>query len=179
MICCFLSRPQSALRLASSHASIAMMPRLLLALTILASMGLMGCLQGIPVGGTHPFLGRAMSSNAQCGPNKTMLILWSPHCMTCKPWLAEVDRLWRQSDRTTSVRGIVCDGDETASQAVLSKYRIDFPQLVDTRDACTNRYGVKELPRLLVLDECGRLVYASPEDLKATDLERVLLRFLS
>ncbi len=141
-------------------------------------LALVGCAGPPPRSAEHPLLTQASDAVVQCGKGARIRLVWSPYCTTCKPWLAEVDRLWRQNGKEGDVLGVVCDGEEHEVRKVVEQYRISFRQVMKDAEQCRTDYGLDRVPLLLVHDGCERLRYVSPEHLRRSDLERVVAFYL-
>ncbi|GEM_PF-2655948 len=158
---------------------------LMVAITALSA----GCRVSTPVSASHRLLGTTVpvpgeprwenstgvgAHRSQCAQASHFLLFWSPSCERCKPWLAELDRLWRQSARPhLQPLGIASHADRDDAARVLSAYSIGLPQLVDREGTWMETYGITNLPTILVVDRCGKLVFVSSSRMPRDDIGRL------
>ena len=140
----------------------------------------MSCSTWSPLSARHPLLGKRVERPAEADPGQssaaaprcTVLLLWSPWCSACKKWLSLLDRLQRQAG-STSVVAIAAYGNREDVDRVLREYDISIPQVHDPDGAWLWTLKVEVIPRILVIDRSGHLIYASPDDADTAVIEGV------
>jgi peroxiredoxin len=85
-----------------------------------------------------------------------VLSFWASWCGPCRETLAELRELpYRGGDAGPVVLGVNVDGDAARAASVAASLGLDYPTLVDDRQAVGRLYDVERLPLTLLLDRDG------------------------
>jgi peroxiredoxin len=83
-----------------------------------------------------------------------ILTFWASWCGPCRETLAQLNQL-PAGDAGAVVLGVNVEGDAGRAASVVASLGLDFPSLVDTRQAVGRLYDVERLPLTLLLDRDG------------------------
>ena len=85
-----------------------------------------------------------------------VLTFWASWCGTCSSTLAELNALQPATDGGgPTVLGVSLDGDGGRAASLAKSLHLEFPTLVDTRQAVGRRYDVQKLPLTVLVDRDG------------------------
>ncbi len=85
-----------------------------------------------------------------------VLDFWAPWCGPCKMEMPHLQALsQRRAADGVVVVGVLVDEDRTGAAEVVSQLRLTYPQLDDDRHQAAEKYEVRSLPTLVVLDKQG------------------------
>jgi peroxiredoxin len=83
-----------------------------------------------------------------------VLTFWASWCGPCRETLAELKSL-PAADGGAVVLGVNVEGDAARAASVAASLGLDYPTLVDSRQAVGRLYDVERLPLTLLLDRDG------------------------
>lgn len=123
------------------------------------------------------------SWNAQGWRGKVTVVgVWASWCEPCSSTLAQLNQLYRQSDRASvAVFGISIDADEGDARAYLKAHPVAFPVVHDGTHALVKRIGVQRVPSVFVIDQQGKLrrIFAGPAQQDHTGLRSTVAKLLA
>jgi thiol-disulfide isomerase/thioredoxin len=86
--------------------------------------------------------------------------LWASWCQPCLQELPAIDAYARRADGTVRVVGIVTDDpDRSAAQSFVDELGLRFPMLYDKDAKLRTTVAGTGIPRTLLIDRQGRVVY--------------------
>ncbi len=107
-----------------------------------------------------------------------LLDFWATWCVTCKetaPIIAELRKDYHQ--KGFEVLAITMDEDLAAVRKYMAEMKPEFPILLDTKSAVTNRYKVKVVPTFVLVKD-GVILKRWSGKIKRKDLETEISKAL-
>jgi|688.fasta_scaffold247377_2 thiol-disulfide isomerase/thioredoxin len=107
-----------------------------------------------------------------------LLDFWATWCVTCKetaPIIAELRKDYHQ--KGFEVLAITMDEDLAAVRKYMAEKKPEFPILLDTKSAVTNRYKVKVVPTFVLVKD-GVILKRWSGKIKRKDLETEISKAL-
>jgi thiol-disulfide isomerase/thioredoxin len=107
-----------------------------------------------------------------------LLDFWATWCVTCKetaPIIAELRKDYHQ--KGFEVLAITIDEDLAAVRKYMAEKKPEFPILLDTKSAVTNRYKVKVVPTFVLVKD-GVILKRWSGKIKRKDLETEISKAL-
>jgi thiol-disulfide isomerase/thioredoxin len=107
-----------------------------------------------------------------------LLDFWATWCVTCKetaPIIAELRKDYHQ--KGFEVLAITMDEDLAAVRKYMAEKKPEFPILLDTKSAVTNRYKVKVVPTFMLVKD-GVILKRWSGKIKRKDLETEISKAL-
>ena len=107
-----------------------------------------------------------------------LLDFWATWCVTCKetsPIIAQLRKDYHQ--KGFEVLAITMDEDLAAVRKYMAEKKPEFPILLDTKSAVTNRYKVKVVPTFVLFKD-GVILKRWSGKIKRTDLETEISKAL-
>lgn len=107
-----------------------------------------------------------------------LLDFWATWCVTCKetaPIIAELRKDYHQ--KGFEVLAITMDEDLAAVRKYMAEKKPEFPILLDTKSAVTNRYKVKVVPTFVLVKD-GVILKRWSGKIKPKDLETEISKAL-
>ena len=107
-----------------------------------------------------------------------LLDFWATWCVTCKetaPIIAELRKDYHQ--KGFEVLAITMDEDLAAVRKYMAEKKPEFPILLDTKSAVTNRYKVKVVPTFVLVKD-GVILKRWSGKIKLKDLETEISKAL-
>ncbi len=133
----------------------------------------------VMVGETFPAVelsllrGRATDLATLRGKNATVILFWHPDRWMARTALIDLERdvVKKFPSDQVAVVGIAVKQSSRVAQRWISRSKVTFPQLIDSRGEALALVGTHALPRIYVLDAEGKIVWFDIEYSEGTRRE--------
>lgn len=127
--------------------------------------------------------GNKVKSSALLGKGPIILDFWATFCGPCMKELPELNNLQMKYDTLITVVCISVDKPKSLSsaKAIVKSKKFSFTTLFDCNKEVQNLFNIKSIPRTIIFDKDGNMVYDHTGYMKGNEvnLEEQLIKLLN